>query len=121
MPRHQLNFNGGLFYAGYGFNVNTRYASASRIDGSGLPNSTDLFFGDIFTAGFRIFADLNQRTKLIEDVPLLKNTRVTLGINNVFDERQVIVDSAGAVPLRFQPYLVDPTGRFFSVELRKLF
>jgi len=121
MPRHQLNFNGGLFYAGFGFNVNARYAGASRVDGSGLPGSTDLFFGDLFTAGFRIFADLNQRTKLIEDVPLLKNTRVTFGVNNVFDERQVIVDSSGAVPLRFQPYLVDPTGRFFQIEVRKLF
>jgi len=96
--------------------VNARYAGASRVDGSGLPNSTDLFFGDIFTAGFRIFADLNQRTKLIEDVPLLKNTRVTFGVNNVFDERQVIVDSSGAVPLRFQPYLVDPTGRVLAVK-----
>ena len=121
MPRHQLNFNGGLFYAGFGFNVNARYAGASRIDGSGLAGSTDLFFGDLFTAGFRIFADLNQRTELIEDVPLLKNTRVTFGVNNVFDERQVIVDSTGEVPTRFQPYLVDPTGRFFEIELRKLF
>ena len=120
-PRHQLNFNGGLFYAGYGFNANARYASSSRIDGSGLPGSTDLFFGDLFTVNFRLFADLNQRTKLIEDVPLLKNTRVTLGINNVFDERQAIVDSTGAVPLRFQPYLVDPTGRFLQIEIRKLF
>ena len=35
--------------------------------------------------------------------------------------RQVIVDSTGDVPLRFQPYLVDPTGRFFEIEIRKLF
>ena len=27
----------------------------------------------------------------------------------------------GEVPLRYQPYLVDPTGRFFEIELRKLF
>jgi hypothetical protein len=25
------------------------------------------------------------------------------------------------VPLRYQPYLVDPIGRSFSLELRKLF
>jgi iron complex outermembrane receptor protein len=121
LPRHQLNFTGGLFYAGFGTNVNARYASSSFTEGSGLPGSTDLFFGDLFTVGFRVFADLNQRTELIEDVPLLKNTRVTLGVNNLFDARQQIVDSSGAVPLRFQPYLVDPTGRFFEIELRKLF
>jgi hypothetical protein len=121
LPRHQLNFNGGLFYAGFGTNVNARYASSSFTEGSGLPGSTDLFFGDLFTVGFRVFADLNQRTGLIEDVPLLKNTRVTFGVNNLFDTRQEIVDAGGSVPLRFQPYLVDPTGRFFEIELRKLF
>ncbi|HEU4650088.1 MAG TPA: hypothetical protein VFS49_01620 [Croceibacterium sp.] len=121
LPRHQLNFNGGLFYAGFGANVNARYAGSSFTEGSGLPGSTDLFYGDLFTVGLRLFADLNQRTKLIEDVPLLKNTRVTFGINNLFDTRQRIVDQNGDVPLRFQPYLVDPTGRFLQIEIRKLF
>jgi hypothetical protein len=92
----------GLFYAGYGLNMNARYAGASRIDGSGLPGSTDLFFGDIFTVGFRVFADLNQRTKLIEDVPLLKNTRVTLGneqrVRRAAGDRRQQRDGAGALP-----------------------
>jgi len=101
--------------------VNGRYQGSSRIDGSGLPGSTDLFFSDLATFNLRVFADLNQRTQLIEDVPLLKNTRVTLAVNNVFDARQVVTDNTGAVPLRYQPYLVDPTGRFFEIELRKLF
>lgn len=120
-PRHQANFNGGLFYAGFGTNLNARYASSSYVEGSGLPGSTDLFFGDLFTLNFRLFADLNQQTSVIEDVPLFKNTRVTFAVNNVFDARQAIVDSSGSVPLRFQPYLVDPTGRYFEIEFRKLF
>lgn len=120
-PRHTVQFNGGLFYAGFGTNVNARYTGSSRIDGSGLPGSTDLFFGDLLTVNLRVFADLNQRTKLIEQVPLLKNTRVTLAMNNVFDARQRVTDDTGAVPLRYQPYLIDPTGRFFEIELRKLF
>ncbi len=119
--RHSVQGNLGLFYAGFGAQVNGRYQSSARIDGSGLPGSTDLFFGDLATFNLRVFADLNQRTKLIEDVPLLKNTRVTFAVNNVFDARQVVTDNTGAVPLRYQPYLVDPTGRFFEIELRKLF
>jgi iron complex outermembrane receptor protein len=120
-PRHTVQLNGGLFYAGFGMNVNARYAGSSRIDGSGLPGSTDLFFGELATVNLRMFADLNQRTGLIERVPLLKNTRVSLGVNNVFDARQRVTDDTGAVPLRYQPYLIDPTGRFFEIELRKLF
>ncbi len=30
-------------------------------------------------------------------------------------------DSDGNVPLRYQPYLTDPVGRFIGVELRKMF
>jgi hypothetical protein len=120
-PRDTLNFNGGLFYAGFGGNVNARYIGSSRINGSGLPGSTDLVFDDYAIVNLRVFADLNQRTKLIEQVPLLKNTRVSLALNNVFDTRQRVTDSAGTVPLRYQPFLVDPVGRSFSIELRKLF
>ena len=111
----------GLFYGGFGGQLNARYTGPSRIDGSGLPGSTDLFFGDLATVNLRVFADLNQRTGLIDQVPLLKDTRITLGINNVFDARQRVTDDSGTVPLRYQPFLVDPVGRFFEIELRKLF
>jgi iron complex outermembrane recepter protein len=120
-PRHQAQFNGGLFYAGFGTQANARYTGSSRIDGSGLPGGTDLFFGDYIVFNLRVFADLNQRTKLIEQVPVLKNTRITFGIDNLFDTRQRVTDDAGTVPLSYQPYLIDPVGRTFEIELRKLF
>lgn len=120
-PRHSLQFNGGMFYAGFGANMNARYTGSSRIYGSGLPGSTDLRFNDYVVVNLRLFADLNQRFGLIEQVPLLKNTRVVFAMDNVFDARQRITDSTGEVPLRYQPYLVDPIGRSFSIELRKLF
>lgn len=119
--RNSLNFSGGLFYAGFGTNINARYTGKSRINGSGLPGSTDLAFDSYSIVNVRLFADLNQRTSLIEKVPLFKNTRLTFSVNNLFDTRQTITDSSGAVPLRYQPYLVDPIGRSFQIELRKLF
>ena len=100
--------------------MNARYIGSSRIDGT-TPGSTDLFFGDYAVFNLRVFADLNQRTKLIEQVPLLKNTRITFGVNNLFDAQQRIVDNSGTVPLRYQPALIDAAGRFFEIELRKLF
>jgi len=120
-PRHTVQGNLGLFYGGFGGQMNGRYVGNSRIDGSGLPGSTDLLFNDYAVFNLRVFADLNQRTGLIEQVPLLKNTRITLGVNNVFDARQRVSDDTGNVPLRYQPFLIDPTGRFFELELRKLF
>jgi len=120
-PRHSLQFNGGMFYAGFGGNVNLRYTGSSRINGSGLPGSTNLQFNDYATVNLRTFVDLNQQTSLIEKAPLFKNTRISLGVDNVFDARQRITDDTGTVPLRYQPFLVDPIGRSVSLELRKLF
>lgn len=120
-PRHSANLSGGLFYAGFGSFLNARYTGASRVDGSGQPGSTDLFFDDYVTFNLRVFADLNQQASLIERVPLLSNTRITFSVNNVFDARQTVTDSAGLVPLRYQPFLIDPVGRAFEIEFRKLF
>lgn len=120
-PRHKTRARLGLFYRGFGGNLNANYAGSSRLEGSGLPGSTDLTFGDLATFDVRLFVDFNQQASLLKAVPLLKNTRVSLSIDNVFDARQRVTDSNGDVPLRYQPYLIDPTGRSIGIELRKMF
>ncbi|MBC7159579.1 MAG: TonB-dependent receptor, partial [Porphyrobacter sp.] len=120
-PRHAATLQGGLFYRGYGARFSGEYTGASRVDGSGLPGSTDLAFGDFVTFDIRLFADLNQRERLVEAVPLLEGVRVSFSIDNIFDARQRVTDGSGAVPLRYQPFLVDPVGRLVEIELRKLF
>lgn len=120
-PRHTANLTGGFFYAGFGTRYSVRYTGTSTLDGSGLPGSTDLTFNDYATVDLRVFADLNQQAGLIRQAPFLKGTRVSLAVDNLFDARQRVTDSNGDVPLRYQPFLVDPVGRTFSIELRKLF
>lgn len=120
-PRHSLSARAGVFYKGFGLISFANYTGSSRLDGSGLPGSTDLFYGDYATINLRAFVDLGQQASLVEDVRLLNKTRIAIGIDNLFDARQRVVDSAGTVPLRFQPFLIDPVGRSFEIELRKLF
>lgn len=119
--RHGASLTGGFFYAGFGARYSVRYTGKSTLDGSRLPGSTDLTFHDLATVDLRLFADLNERTRLLEAVPFLKNTRVSLAFDNLFDARQRVTDNSGTVPLRYQPYLIDPLGRQFSIEFRKLF
>ncbi len=119
--RHNVRARGGIFYDGYGMIAFANYTGSSRLEGSGLDGSTDLNFGDYVTFGLRAFADLGQREKLVESVPFLEGTRVGLSLDNIFDARQRVTDSNGAVPLRYQPFLVDPRGRSFEIELRKMF
>ena len=120
-PRHKTEARVGVFYRGFGGNVAASYTGSSRVDGSGLPGSTDLFFGDIAKFDVRLFVDFNQQASVLKAVPLLKNARLSLSIDNVLDARQRVTDSNGDVPLRYQPYLIDPVGRSIGIELRKMF
>ncbi|MXP41508.1 hypothetical protein GRI75_07610 [Altererythrobacter soli] len=121
VSRHTLSLQGGAFYKGFGTRLSADYQSGTRVEGSGLPGSSDLTFGDLFTLDWRMFADLGRQEKLVESVPFLKNTRVSFAIDNVFDTRQEVTDQNGEVPLRYQPFLMDPVGRRFEIEFRKMF
>lgn len=120
-PRHSLNWRSGAFYKGYGLILFANYIGESRIAGSGLAGSTDLFFNDFATVNLRTFVDLEQRQSLVEAVPFLHNARIGFDVSNIFDARQRVIDSSGATPLRYQPFLIDPRGRSFELEFRKLF
>jgi hypothetical protein len=121
VSHHTLSLQGGVFYKGFGTRLSADYQSGTRVEGSGLPGSSDLTFGDLFTLDLRMFADLGRQEKLVESVPFFKNTRISFDIENVFDTRQEVTDQNGDVPLRYQPFLMDPIGRSFEIEFRKMF
>ncbi len=120
-PRHRVRARSGVFYDGFGLITFVNYTGSSRLDGSGQAGSTDLYFGDYVTVNLRAFADLGQREGLVQAVPFFEGSRVGISIDNLFDARQRVTDSNGDVPLRYQPFLIDPVGRSFEVEFRKMF
>ena len=67
----------------------------------------------------RLFADLGQVLK--KDDGWLDGLRVSLSVDNVFDARRRVEDEDGVVPDAFQPFRIDPTGRYIGVDLRKAF
>ncbi|KPL67009.1 hypothetical protein SZ64_02215 [Erythrobacter sp. SG61-1L] len=119
--RHSAQLVGGLFYRGIGMRYSASYSGPSRIDGTGLPGSTDLEFGSLAKLDLRLFADLGQQAKLVEAVPFLKGSRISFGVDNVFDSYRTVTDSNGDVPLRYQRAYMDANGRTFSLEFRKMF
>lgn len=121
VARHSLEMEGGGFYRGFGLRFSGNYTGGSRIDASGLPGSTTLRFAPIATFNLRLFADLGRKAKLVEQVPFLKGSRVSLSVDNVFNAQQRVTDDSGAVPLRYQPGYQDPRGRVFEIEFRKQF
>ena len=75
------------------------------------------------TFDLRMFVNLEQQKWLTgEGEPgFWKGTRFGLSVRNLLDAQQRVTDDTGTVPLRYQPALVDPVGRFVEIEFRKMF
>ena len=119
LPRHTSRLEAGLFGKGIGFRLSGRYTGETRLNGSGLPGSSDLFFGDLVTFSLRSFINVDQLTG--SNDPILKNVRVSLRMDNVFDGQRSVRDQNGDTPVNFQPFVIDPVGRFVGIDIRKLF
>ena len=118
-PRHSSRLEAGMFGNGIGFRLSGRYTGETRLNGSGTPGSSDLFFGDLVTFDLRTFINIDQLTK--SQSPILKNVRVSLRMDNIFDGQRAVRDEAGNTPINYQPFVIDPVGRFIGIDVRKLF
>jgi iron complex outermembrane recepter protein len=122
-PRHELEFQGGLFKNGLGARLTANWQSGTKVLGGPLPGGgtgDDLFFDDFATVNLRLFADLGMQS-FARDRPFLRGMRVSLSIDNLFDARQQVRDRLGTVPLSYQPGYLDPLGRSVRLSVRKLF
>ncbi|MGB7408559.1 MAG: hypothetical protein WA908_08635, partial [Pontixanthobacter sp.] len=117
-PRNTSRLEGGLFKGGLGLRVSGRYTGSARINGTGAIGSANLFIDDLARLDLRVFADLGE--VLEREDGLLKGMRLSFKVDNVFDGRRLVTDGNGNTPINFQPFLIDPTGRFVGFDLRKL-
>ncbi len=119
--RHEIEFSGGIFHKGFGFRLQGTYKGGTRVEGSGLPGSSDLTFSDQTSLSAFLFADLGQQKGLVHALPFLKNSRLTLRVDNVLNDVVDVRDQNGLVPLQYQPGLLDPRGRVFELSFRRHF
>jgi hypothetical protein len=118
--RHNIEFDANVLHRGIGFEVGASYRSPSRISAGAFGTQTpnDLFFSSQTFVNARIFANLGP---LLPKASVLKGTRISFEIQNVFDSRERVTDRSGQTPQRYQPYLLDPQGRTVRVAVRKVF
>jgi iron complex outermembrane receptor protein len=119
-PRHQVELRAGAFLNGFGARLNVDWQSGTRVRG-GADGDGDLFFSDRTTVNLRLFANLGQQRSLVRAVPFLRNSRISLAVNNVFDTRVGVTDALGETPLSYQPFYLDPLGRSVTISFRKQF
>ena len=123
-PRHQIEMRAGAGRRGFGgrFSVNWQSGTSVLVDPTGVTQSAnDLFFSPRTTANLRLFVDLGQRQEILTKIPWLRGSRVSLNVDNIFNDRINVRDRSGAEPLGFQRDQLDPLGRTVSLSFRKLF
>ena len=123
-PRHEIKARVGYSNNGLGARLGVDWESGTHVDGALTgtgSGSSRLNFGSLATANLRIFANLGQMPALVKDHPFLRGARLSIGIDNIFNQRREVTDATGATPLRYQPGYLDPLGRTVSITFRKLF
>lgn len=117
--RHEIEFQAGVFKRGLGARVTANWQSETRVRGlSG--GASDLRFSDFGTVNISLFANLADYFR-VTSPSLIKATRISIGINNLFNSRPEVRDEAGLTPISYQPAYLDPLGRSISFNIRKIF
>ncbi|MEE4537968.1 MAG: hypothetical protein V2J51_05700 [Erythrobacter sp.] len=117
LPRNTTRLEAGIFGAGIGVRLSGRYTGEAALNGTGA--GSNIFFEDLATFDIRVFSELDEL--LGSESPWLENLRLSLRADNVLDAQRRVVDESGVTPLNYQPFLIDPVGRFIGVDIRKLF
>ena len=119
-PRHELQARVGYTNNGIGARLGVDWESGTHVDGA-LGGASRLDFGSLATANLRLFANFTQMPALAKQMPFLRGARLSIGIDNLFNQRRDVTDATGMTPLRYQPGYLDPEGRTISISFRKLF
>ncbi|MDV5824257.1 TonB-dependent receptor [Sphingobium naphthae] len=119
-PRHEIKARVGYSNNGLGARLGVDWESGTHVDGA-LDGSSRLEFGSLATANLRLFANLGQMPSLVKNIPFLRGARVSLRVDNIFNQRREVRDATGMTPLRYQQDYLDPLGRTISISFRKLF
>lgn len=117
-PRHRLEFNAGVSDNGVGFRLTGTWQNAAKVAGDTTSGSSTLDFSSLATLNARAFINLQQRLK---KQAWARGIRVSLSVNNLFNQRQKVSDQNGVTPLAYQPGYLDPLGRTVFFSVRKIF
>jgi outer membrane receptor protein involved in Fe transport len=80
----------------------------------------DLNFEPLLTVDLRLFVDLSLQPIALRN-EFVRGARVSLAVENIFDQHPRVRSADGTVPLNYQPSLLDPQGRTIRLSFRKLF
>ena len=117
-PRHQVQAQAGWANNGFGARLGANWRSATRVDAlTGDP----LHFSPVATFDLRLFANVGQYLPVVSRYPWLRGASMRFEVGNIFNARPRVHDSAGAIPIGYEPNMLDPLGRTLMISFRKQF
>jgi hypothetical protein len=117
-PRHQVQAQAGWSNNGMGVRLGANWRSATSVDT--LTRDT-LHFSPVATFDLRLFANVGQYLPVVSRVPWLRGASMRFEVGNIFDTRPRVRNDSGAVPIGYEPTMLDPLGRTFMLTFRKQF
>jgi hypothetical protein len=118
VPRHRISFGGGVIHRGIGLQVDGDWTGPSKVATGTLAAPDRLRFSSRALLDARLFVNLGPQ---LPNSPWATGARISLGVENLFDAKIRVRDSAGLTPIGYQPYLLDPLGRVVTLAFRKAF
>lgn len=115
---HQLDASAAFNASGLGARASLSWRGPSKLLVRSAGDTDTLAFSDVALLNLRLFADARH---FFPDSRWAKGLRVSLDVNNLFNDRQRVRDSAGDTPLQYQRGYRDPIGRAVELEIRAVF
>jgi hypothetical protein len=116
--RHRVHASASAYHRGMGLQTFVDWNSRSVINSGTTAAPSQILFEPRLQVNMRAFANLGPQ---FPGAQWLKGARVTLEILNLLDSKTRVTDQNGAVPNRYQPFLLDPVGRAYKLSLRKVY
>ncbi|MEO1322347.1 MAG: hypothetical protein AAFV59_05005 [Pseudomonadota bacterium] len=117
-PQHLLEAQAGFSNGPIGAFIRANWQSETEFEDGA---NGALKFDDLATVNMRVQYNFGSNPRLLLKYPILDSTRVSIGVDNLFNEKQRVTDVQGLVPITYQPDLLDPQGRVVTLRFRKLF
>ncbi|MEO0464947.1 MAG: TonB-dependent receptor [Pseudomonadota bacterium] len=115
--RHLVDFSYYRWNQGWGFYTGLQYNSGGELRTA----LGKLDFSDTLRAVLSLSYEFNYADHLLDVLPILEETRLTIGVANALENTTEVRDLGGETPLLFQQDLLDPVGLGWRIELRKRF
>jgi iron complex outermembrane recepter protein len=119
-PRHELEFQGGVTWQGFGARLSADWQSSTTVNATAT-GSSNLRYSDLTTLNLRLFINPTNRLDWIVKYPWLRGARLTVSFDNLLNDRVAVTNDFGVTPTNLQAPLLNPQGRTVRISVRKLF